>query len=82
MYIIDGETYEEVDSQLNKALDDMNRIISQGGTNNGMVDSCVSFSNPNHPDHSIHDRAPGEELGGFALVINGHRLVSHTIIDH
>ena len=76
---MDGETYEEVESQLRKAHDEMVKITSGGGvsTNGPMTESKldgVTFSNGAQSDVKLEPSDP--KFGGFALVINGHSLVS------
>ena len=75
--MVDGETYEDVKEQLTKARDDMVRIMSQprhGHRAGGDHVDMVSFSNDLVSDVKL---SPGDvRFGGFAIVINGHSLVS------
>ena len=74
IYVVDGETYEEVEDQLSKALNEMQQILESGRPQVDLPqDIRFSHGGP---------QKPGEEpLGGFALVINGHSLVSGLIDD-
>lgn len=74
IYVIDGETYEEVLEQMNEAkvgmIGQASPVMTEGAEQvplegrMGMLDIKLSQMNA--------DR----EFGGFALVVNGHSLVS------
>ena len=72
LYIIDGETYEEVHEQLMKAKEEMIKL-SQEGSSRDEVD-LVAFSNGR--GNPVPEIKVTEEFGGFAIVLNGHSLVS------
>jgi len=66
VYVVDGETFQEVEDQLRKAKQDMDRLIKQRPND---ID-VQSYAN------GMHTPMPEtqEELS-FAIVINGHSLV-------
>ena len=68
IYVVDGETYEEVETQLSKAYEEMTTILEQNfNSSNPNVRITPSPKTPTQQS---------EPFGGFALVINGHSLVS------
>lgn len=73
IYIVDGESYQEVEDQLRKAKQDMDRMITQRP--NEM--EVVSFANGMH--QPLADPPPDDDVS-FALVINGHSLVSSLFV--
>ena len=76
MYVIDGDTYETVYEQMQRARDEIAKLSNSGG----MLDhrDLVAFSNggqaPPVPEVTV-----SEEHSGFALVMNGHSLVSMSV---
>ncbi len=76
IYVVDGETWEDVEKQLTDARDEMHKIMrqqrppQQGGVEFVGVERNPRMDIPN-------SGRPGEpgEFGGFAIVINGHSLV-------
>ncbi len=75
IYIVDGDSYDEVQEQLGKALQDMKRI-----TKGGIDMDVVSYANANGTTTPIPGGDGPEGCGGFALVLNGHSLVSYSLI--
>ena len=73
IYIVDGDSFEEVESQLQKAREDMQKHLSGINNHHPPHMEVVSFQDgglsplPNGQD--------AEEFGGFAFIINGHSLV-------
>jgi hypothetical protein len=78
VFIIDGESYKTVEEQLMGAKD----IIKKSGTPNNYPGIDVSFQsgskNPLQPNENGTplDQVASDGDGVFALVINGHSLVS------
>ena len=77
-FIIDGNSYTEVEDQLRKAYEDMLRIEKYGPDMD--VQSLSDVRSPTSQKNSavndgLKDRPPAA-TGGFALVLNGHSLVS------
>ena len=70
IFVIDGDTFETVEEQMKKALNEMYQII---GTHN--LD-LVSFAGDGSSGTPLPNGKCDNEFGGFALVINGHSLVS------
>ena len=68
--MVDGDTYEEVEDQIRKARDEMYRIIG-----NQNVD-LISYADGVGGNTPLPNGKGAEEFGGFAIVINGHSLVS------
>ena len=67
IYVVDGDNYETVENQLQKAYGEMTRI-SKDGANSEVISYSNALPNSDH-------QAP-ELCGGFALILNGHSLVS------
>ena len=84
IYVVDGESYDEVEKQLRDARSEM-LAMNKGGVLDPVLD-VVSFSNGRTPTPAFHqphdtndmgnDVTENQPFGGFALVINGHSLVS------
>ena len=73
IYVIDGESDIEVEDQLRRALTDMTMRLNNNS--DGFAEHGVSYSNgANTPNHN-RTTLPSAH-GGFAIVINGHSLVS------
>jgi magnesium-transporting ATPase (P-type) len=71
IFVVDGDCYEVVESQLQKARMEMSKIMSEQNMDSHQ-ENAVTFSNGR-----LGNKArKAEEFGGFALVVNGHSLVS------
>lgn len=76
-FIIDGKTEEEVESQMKKALED----IDAGKNSKNRYGPDVAFRNGATKIENTYSAengdvaVPDDEFGEFALVINGHSLV-------
>lgn len=80
IYMVDGETYEQVEEQLQRAKDDMRASkkrsdLARNGDGAMEVVSCSNGSISMQAYPTAPDGSPPEGAGGFALVINGHSLV-------
>lgn len=83
IYTVDGESYEQVAEQLERARDDMIAITKKSacGPGEGGQMEVISYSNGSismHPLPMIRECCLAEDFGGFALIINGHSLVEET----
>jgi len=80
IFVIDGDTMETVHDQLTSARNEMLKKNSAFGTTNpGYTDTA---SNPNSRYGTMSNgNALSQEIdpGSFALIINGHSLVSNRI---
>lgn len=78
IFVVDGDTMETVREQLTSAKSEMLKSNSAGGTTNpGYTDSVT---NPNSRYGTMSNGNPLSqdiEVGSFALIINGHSLVSN-----
>jgi hypothetical protein len=87
IYVVDGETYDEVEKQLRDARSEM-LAVTKGGVVDPALD-VVSYTNGRTPTPGFHDPqdtnnmanevTENQVFGGFALVINGHSLVSYHV---
>lgn len=75
IYVIDGDAYEVVEEQLQHARTEMQKILRESQAD---PPSGVHFSNGRLSGGHRHVNK-AEEFGGFALVVNGHSLVSGMI---
>ena len=80
VFVVDGEVYVEVETQLQQALSTMKRIM--GGQNKSPSGDHLAPKVGTSKSSSFHDHLDPEDpdFGGFALVINGHSLVSSFVI--
>lgn len=72
MFVVDGDTYATVEQQLNDAREEMRKVES------GERDPVeVTYGNGHmNGGGNMAEDAVEEERGIFALVVNGHSLVS------
>ncbi|XP_005107403.2 phospholipid-transporting ATPase ID [Aplysia californica] len=82
-FIIDGESMEEVESQMKQALEDIDaaknsknhvgsEVTFRNGNTNSKMNSTSASGNIENGD--VGETGEDEEYGEFALVINGHSL--------
>uniref|UniRef100_A0A2C9JYJ6 Phospholipid-transporting ATPase n=1 Tax=Biomphalaria glabrata TaxID=6526 RepID=A0A2C9JYJ6_BIOGL len=76
-FIIDGESLEEVENQMKKALEEIDAAKNRRPANdvafrNGSAKTDVHANRQNVENGNV--ALPEEEFGDFALVINGHSL--------
>ena len=76
IYVVDGESYEDVEAQLTQAYDEMQQILQTQGNSAASEPSNIRMSSDTKPNATNANNQNNEPFGGFALVINGHSLVS------
>ena len=77
VFVVDGETYQSVEEQLMNAKDQMKKSGNPNYPGNDIIFQTGS-KNPLQPNENGNavDQSADDGDGVFALVINGHSLVS------
>lgn len=75
-FIIDADSFEEVEAQLRKALEDIDKM-KNGKPNDGVV---IANGQGAHYNGANGNVAIPDEYGEFAVVINGHSLVRRRFV--
>ncbi|XP_059148983.1 phospholipid-transporting ATPase ID-like isoform X1 [Physella acuta] len=76
-FIIDGETHDEVESQMKKALEEIDAAKNskrRTGVDVSFRNGSAKVTNPHDAAENGNVAAAEDEYGDFALVINGHSL--------
>lgn len=78
VFTVDGETFETVQRQLGEMRDQMIKIAKSGVGSDGGHIEVISYSNGSISMIPVQaqQNCLSDEFGGFALIINGHSLVS------
>ena len=70
-FIVDAESLEDVETQLRQSLDEVLAAKSSS-----KADHVISNGQTTYNGATVQINADAEEFGEFALVMNGHSLVS------
>jgi len=74
--VIDGETHEEVYKQLNDAYTDMSKRLNSEVSATGSRGATSNGHGANGASNGFTSIAQPSVAGGFAIILNGHSLVS------